>query len=199
MWLFGKKQDVNDEELVARYLSTGDKSLVGQLFEKHARTVFGVCLFYFKDKAVAKDAVMHIFEKLMVELRRTEVKNFQGWLSFVVRNHCLNELRKNKGRHFVSEHYLDFEMQEPRLEEEQKIAMVSEERMLAHLREVLPQLKEKQRQCVELFYLREQSYEQISKTTGYTLNEVKSYIQNGKRNLKLMIESKEKSKGNDAA
>ena len=96
MWLFKKRDFATDEELALNYYNTGDKELVGQLFEKHVKTVFGVCLFYFKDKDVAKDAVMQIFEKLITELKRTEVKNFNGWLSFVVRNYCISEIRKNK-------------------------------------------------------------------------------------------------------
>ncbi len=190
MWLFGKKNISDDEELVLHYYHSGDKKYVGLLFEKHVKTVYGVCLFYFRDKAVAQDLVMQIFEKLMVELRKSEVKNFKAWLGFVVRNHCINELRKNKNKHFVPESYLDFELKAPLWEEEEKIHAVSDELMLAYMKESLPGLKDKQRQCVELFYLQSQSYQQISEQTGFLVNEVKSYIQNGKRNLKLMIEEK---------
>src|SRR4051812_11384600 len=101
MWLFKKKDTLSDEALALNYFRSGDKALVGDLFEKHVKTVFGVCLFYFRDKDLAKDAVMQIFEKLITELRKTEIKNFKGWLSFVVRNHCIGELRKTKGKHFV--------------------------------------------------------------------------------------------------
>ena len=99
MWLFKKRDFATDEELALNYYKTGDKELVGLLFEKHVKTVFGVCLFYFRDKDIAKDAVMQIFEKLITELKKTEVKNFKGWLSFVVRNYCISEIRKNKNRY----------------------------------------------------------------------------------------------------
>jgi len=198
MWLFKKKDTLSDEELALNYFRSGDKALVGDLFEKHVKTVFGVCLFYFRDKDLAKDAVMQIFEKLIVELRKTEVKNFKGWLSFVVRNYCIGELRKNKNKHFVPETYLDFEVNETSLEEEEKIAQVNDELMLDYMKEALPQLKENQRKCVELFYLKSQSYQQISDATQFSINEVKSYIQNGKRNLKLLIEEKIKNKKNAA-
>lgn len=98
MWLFSKKNKASDESLVQEYYRSGNKAMVGDLFERHVRTVFGVCLFYFRDKEQARDAVMQIFEKLIGELRKNEVKNFQAWLSFVVRNHCISELRKKKGR-----------------------------------------------------------------------------------------------------
>jgi RNA polymerase sigma-70 factor (ECF subfamily) len=198
MWLSGIKKEQTDEKLVEEYFRTGDRALMGHLFEKHVKTVFGVCLFYFRDKEKAKDAVMQVFEKLISELRRSEVRNFKGWLSFVVRNHCLNEIRTSRAKQFVPEHYLDFEVRHADLEEEERIAAVKEDEMITHIRELLPQLKEKQRVCIEMFYLRQLSYEEVAAATGYSPGEVKSYIQNGKRNLKLMIESLQKKK-NDAA
>jgi RNA polymerase sigma-70 factor (ECF subfamily) len=141
---------------------------------------------------------MQIFEKLIVDLRKTEVKNFKAWLGFVVRNYCISELRKKKGRYFLPETYLDFEVRETSLEEEEKIAQVNEDLLLNHLKEVLPQLKENQRICLEDFYLKGLSYQEISDKTHFSLNEVKSYIQNGKRNLKLLIEAKIKTNNNAA-
>lgn len=196
MWLFKKKNNTSDEVLVKEYFNSGNKELVGILFENHVKTVFGVCLFYYRDKDQAKDAVMQIFEKLIHDLRKTEVKNFKPWLSFVVRNHCISELRKNKGKYFLPESYLDFEIQEPELEAEEKISRVNEEKMIEYMTLVLPQLKENQKICVELFYLKGLSYQQISDDTSFTINEVKSYIQNGKRNLKLLIEERIKNKKN---
>lgn len=188
MWLFGRKNKTDDETLAKDYFQSGNKSLVGDLFERHVKTVYGVCLFYFRDKDEAKDAVMQIFEKLLADLKKTEVRNFKAWLSFVVRNYCISELRKK--RRTLPESYLDFEIRETSLEEEERLAQVSEDRLLQYMKEALPGLKESQRICVEAFYLKSQSYQDISEQTGFSLNEVKSYIQNGKRNLKLMIEAK---------
>jgi RNA polymerase sigma factor (sigma-70 family) len=193
MWLFKRKKDLNDDELVKAYFTSGNKSLMGHLFEKHVVNVYGACLFYFNDKEQAKDAVMQIFEKMITELRKTQVQNFKAWLSFVVRNYCISELRKNKVRHFVPETYLDFEMSEASLEEEERIASVEEDKMLAYMKEMLPRLKENQKICLELFYIKDLSYQEISEQTGYGIGEVKSYIQNGKRKLKLLIESRAKS------
>ncbi|MDP1803279.1 MAG: sigma-70 family RNA polymerase sigma factor [Bacteroidota bacterium] len=196
MWLFKKRDFATDEELALNYFNTGDKELVGLLFEKHVKTVFGVCLFYFRDKDVAKDAVMQIFEKLITELKRTEVKNFKGWLSFVVRNYCISEIRKNKNKYRLPESYLEFELTETTIEEEEKVLGVSDEVMIDQMQAGLSELKENQKLCIELFYLKGQSYQQICDKTNFSLNEVKSYIQNGKRNLKLLIEAKIKNKKN---
>lgn len=194
MWLRGKDNTVNDEELAVRYFETGDQSVFGILFERHVKTVYGVCLFYFRDEDKAKDVAMHVFEKLMQELRKSRVKYFKAWLSFVVRNFCISELRKEKGKKFLPETYLDFEIQEASLEEEERIEQVNDETMLRFLEHNMTKLKENQRKCIELFYLRERSYQEVAQETGYSLNEVKSYIQNGKRNLKLLIEEQIRNK-----
>lgn len=196
MWLFKKRDFATDEELALNYFNTGDKELVGLLFEKHVKTVFGVCSFYFRDKDVAKDAVMQIFEKLITELKRTEVKNFKGWLSFVVRNYCISEIRKNKNRFNLPESYLDFELKETTIEEEEKILGVTDDDMIEYMQLCLVELKENQKVCVELFYLKNQSYQQIADKTNFSLNEVKSFIQNGKRNLKLLVEQRIKNRKN---
>lgn len=198
MWLFKKKKFASDEDLAREYYISGNKELVGDLFEKHVKTVFGVCLFYFRDKEIAKDSVMLIFEKMISDLRKTEIKNFKGWLGFVVRNHCISELRKQKNKKFVPETYLDFEIKQTHLQTEEAIESVNEDEMLTHLQVCLPVLKDNQRRCLELFYIKALSYQEISAQTNMTINEVKSHIQNGKRNLKIMIEEKIK-KGNHAA
>lgn len=197
MWLFNKKTNKTDEELVNAYRETGNKNLLGDLFKNHVQTVYGTCLFYLQDKDEAKDAVMNIFEKLMVELRQNEIKNFKAWLGFVVRNHCISAIRKKNSVLKNTKGYYDYEFKDSTYETELKIEKVNDEKMLQNLQECLPKLKEEQRKCIELFYLKNLSYQQISELTHYELNEVKSYIQNGKRNLKLLIEAQQNTPHHD--
>ncbi|MFL5765303.1 MAG: RNA polymerase sigma factor [Bacteroidia bacterium] len=175
---------LTDHELVERYRVTCDKVFVGELYNRYSHLVYGMCIHYFKDKDIAKDNVLGIFEKLFTELRKREVENFKGWLTFVVRNHCISELRKIQTRLNRDEEY-SYELKIQASGEEKDAA--EEERKLAALERALSDLNPLQRNCIELFYLRNMSYNQIVEATGYSVNEVKSYIQNGKRNLKLMI------------
>ena len=194
---FFKKKDISTKEdsvLLAEYRNTGDKTLVGELFKRYAQLVLGTCAFYLEDKDNAKDAVMQIFEKLFVDLRVKEIENFKGWLSFVVRNHCISEIRKRKTAQKKHEGFYEFEYQMPDEETESKINSVNDDEMLAHMHEAMEELRPQQKKCLELFYLNEKSYVEITKLTGYSLNEVKSFIQNGKRNLKLIIEEKKSYK-----
>ncbi len=189
MWLFKKKEYSSDEELLKHYKQSGNKDLFADLFKKHVSVVYGTCLFYLQDKDEAQDATMQLFEKLMLDINNREIDNFKGWLSFVVRNHCISIIRKNKSQNKNIKSYYEFEYEDANYETEEKINAVSDDVMLENMKQCLPKLKENQRLCVELFYLNNKSYQDIANQTGFTLNEIKSYIQNGKRNLKLLLES----------
>jgi RNA polymerase sigma factor (sigma-70 family) len=200
MFLFRKKNISTKEDsvLLEEYRLEGNKELIGELFKRYAQLVLGTCNFYLEDKDAAKDAVMQIFEKLIDELRTREIENFKGWLSFVVRNHCISEIRKRKSSRKKHEAFYEFEYQLPDELTEEKIARVDDDEMLQHMHESMAQLKPAQKKCVELFYLANKSYQEIAGLTNYSLNEVKSYIQNGKRNLKLLIEEKRKLSASNA-
>jgi len=188
MWLFKKKEYTSDEELLKHYKQSGNKELFADLFKKHVSVVYGTCLFYLQDKDEAQDATMQLFEKLMLDINNREIDNFKGWLSFVVRNHCISIIRKNKSQNKNIKSYYEFEYEDANYETEEKINNVSDDVMLENMKYCLPKLKENQRKCVELFYLNNKSYQDIANETGFSLNEIKSYIQNGKRNLKLLLE-----------
>jgi RNA polymerase sigma factor (sigma-70 family) len=176
---------LSDLELVARYKKTLDKLYVGELFKRYSHLVLGLCINYFKDKDDAKDASSQIFEKLLDELLKREVENFRVWLCFVSRNFCISALRKRKTEKGRQDDYESG--QDTFVEMESPVRHDDKELKLQQLEEAIKQLNEEQRVCVELFYLQEQSYQDIAAATGYTLNEVKSFLQNGKRNLKNIL------------
>ena len=194
MWLFKKKEYTSDEDILKHYKQTGDKEIFADLFKKHVTVVYGTCLFYLQDKDEARDATMQLFEKLLLDINNREIDYFKGWLSFVVRNHCLSLIRKQKSQSKNVKMYYEFEYQEANLETEESIGRVGDEQMLEQMKQSLPKLKEGQRICVELFYLKDKSYQEIANETSYSLNEIKSYIQNGKRNLKLLMEEQPRKK-----
>ena len=185
--LFNSKSDPNklsDEELIEKFLKTGDKPLFGILFQRYTHLVFGSCMKYLKNKDESEDAVMDIFEKLMSELREHDVRNFKGWIYTVSRNHCLMKLRSEKKMQMTNDEEklegLVVEMPEPM----HLSTTVKKEIELINLEQAMTKLSDEQRTCLELFYIQEKCYNEVATITKYSLNEVKSYIQNGKRNLK---------------
>lgn len=178
--------------MVSRYKQTGDNALVGILFERYTHLVMGVCMKYLKDEDESQDALMQIFEKLLVDLKKHEIAQFKGWLYSVARNHCLMFLRSRQSE-LKKQKELKKDMTVlMELDDQVHLSNVNnKEKQLSQLEEGISQLNEEQRRCVELFYLQEKCYQEVAEITGYSMNQVKSYIQNGKRNLKIYLTGKQ--------
>lgn len=189
----GKHPDKSDGELLGKYKNSGNLDVLGELYSRYMHLVYGVSLKYFRDRDDAQDAVIHIFEKLIIDLPRHEVRNFKSWLYVLTKNHCLMEIRSRKSadsrleglkieQEFMESvdelHPLDREdnSMEPSLEEA--------------LKDCIEQLKTEQKQCIELFYYQNLCYQEIADSLKMEEKKVKSYLQNGKRNLKICLEGK---------
>lgn len=179
-------QASSDEDLVNKYRFSHDTKYIGELYTRYTHLVFGVCMKYFKDPIEAEDAVMQIFEKLTEDLKKHEVEYFRGWLHMVAKNHCLMKLRKDQTK---KKRETEFnQTQESVVEKAEEVHLNNEKQkkeiQLEQMEKNLHTLKEEQRTCIELFFLKEMSYQEVSDKTGFSLKEVKSHIQNGKRNLR---------------
>ncbi|MGV3762087.1 RNA polymerase sigma factor [Parapedobacter sp.] len=179
------KKDVADDVLLRRYRDTGDMEVLGELYQAHAEMVYYVCMRYLKNSERSKDAVMQIFEELIHKVNKQDIQRFGSWLYVLSRNHCLMQLRAEKNRHQVSiDEFVEFPLAvHPDGDVEEK------EKQLTALEQCMERLPEKQKRSMDLFFLNEKCYKEIAESTGYSLKEVKSYIQNGKRNLKLCMEA----------
>jgi len=173
-----------DDELVYRYVNLHDNTAINYIYERYGHLVFGVCMKYLKDTEAAKDMTQQIFIKMLDDLNRFHINNFKPWLFKVAKNTCLMQLRSSQP---ATNNKIDVpEDMEFERETHQKI---EQEERLNNLEAALAQLSEEQRICIELFYLKKLTYAEIVQQTEYTLLQVKSYIQNGKRNLKIKMES----------
>lgn len=184
-WFNNTKQSdpVTDEVLLKRYRETQDLAVLGQLFQSHASMVYYVCYRYLQDSDLSKDAVMQIFEELIVKVNKQEINKFGSWLYVLSRNYCLMQLRSGKKMQYVSfDDVVEFPSDLHQEDQEKK------ERVLTALELCIEKLPEKQQQSINLFFLKEKCYKEIVDFTGYSLNDVKSYIQNGKRNLQICMD-----------
>lgn len=182
-----------DKELLTAFKETGDINHLSNLYQRYMDLVFGVCLKYFKDADRCKDAVMDIFDELNTKLRQHEVDNFKGWLHVLARNYCLMQLRSPRNLKTM-------EFNPAFMQSEQIMHLNGEtqerEENFKKLEQCMQALPEEQRITVELFYLENKCYNEIAAITGYDWSKVRSYIQNGKRNLKICMEEKQ-LKSND--
>ena len=164
-------------------------SVLGELYQRYMELVYGVCLKYFKEPETAKDSVMQIFEELVSKLKKHEVENFKGWLHQVAKNHCLMQLRTPKNLKIV-EFKSDFVQSE---ENVHLNGVLEKEENFKKLEICLGTLTDEQRTAIKLFYLDGKCYNEIVETTGHDWNQVRSLIQNGRRNLKNCMEKSQES------
>ena len=182
-----KYSNYSDNDLINTFLEKDDNNLVGVLYERYGHLVLGLCIKYLKNKDEAQDAVIQIFTGLMKDLKKHKIEYFKSWLYVYSKNFCLMELRKRQSVlkkelelkenvHLI----MDFSNPEHLNEKEKQITIMEK---------ALDLLNTEQKKCIDLFYLKNKSYVEIVDITGYTANEVKSHIQNGKRNLKIKMET----------
>jgi len=175
---------LSDKELVTLYKESEDLSVLGELYQRYMELVFGVCLKYFKETERAKDAVMQVFEELVSKLKKHEVDNFRGWLHQVAKNHCLMQLRTPKNLKTV-------EFKTDLVQNEENVhlnGVLEKEENFKKLEYCIGTLTSEQQEAIRLFYLEEKCYNEIVEITGQEWNQVRSFIQNGRRNLKICME-----------
>lgn len=185
MFKLSKYKNYTDTEVINNYLQSNDSQCIGELYNRYSHLVLGLCIKYLKNKDDASDMVITIFTGLMNDLKKHKISYFKSWLYVYSKNSCLMALRKRqselKKELDLKENFtliMDFSNPEHLIEKETQINQ---------LENAIFQLNKEQKVCIELFYLQNKSYLEIEKLTGYTNNEVKSHIQNGKRNLKLKL------------
>ncbi len=174
----------DDDRLLAEFIDTGNASLLGQLYARYMPLVYGLCLKYLGNAADAEDAVMEIFEELVDKVAGYRIRTFRTWLWSVARNHCLQRLRREKRTARV-----DFD--DRFMESAPLLHLLSEgddEAALTALGRCMEKLPERQREAVTMFFIDHRSYADIADATLGEVKGVKSYIQNGKRNLRLCLE-----------
>ena len=177
----------SDSELLNQYLRSGNLEILGELYNNYIHLVYGVCLKYLNDREESKDAVNKIFENLIVEIPKFEIQNFRSWLYVVTKNHCLMEIRKKKSEKKQFEKYSeDFFMDSTDFLH--PIDEASDEDLHENLRNCIERLKHEQKQCIVMFYFDKKCYKEISDELNMEQKKVKSFIQNGKRNLKICLE-----------
>ena len=174
---------LTDQEILQHFYADHDNDWLGPLLERYTLLLYGVCMKYLKNSEEARDAVQQIFLKAITELHKYEVSYFGSWVYMIAKNHCLMSLRNRRREVTVdrlAEQAIPAENPDP----------LKDEQILRELEEALQHLNQEQKTCIRLFYLQRKSYQMVASETGYNILQVKSYIQNGKRNLRLLLEKR---------
>ncbi len=180
---------ITDQELLERFYADHDNQWLGILLERYTLLLLGVCMKYLKNEELARDSVQQIFLKAITELQKYKVEYFKSWIYMVAKNHCLMQLRDKPGKNTIE---IRDSIPAEAIEAD-KESLLLNEKTYEYMSEALKELNADQQLCVTLFYMEKKSYQQIADQTGYSMMQVKSHIQNGKRNLRLLIEKKMKA------
>jgi RNA polymerase sigma-70 factor (ECF subfamily) len=184
----------SDEELINEFSSGRDIKVLGKLYSGYMHLVYGLCLKYLKDRDESKDAVMQIFEKLIVEIPKQKIENFRSWLHVVTKNYCLMQLRTQKS---IGEKHNEWAIDPGNfMENNSDLHPIDRDEVdiEAGLADCIERLNDEQKECIRQFYYESRCYSEIAKNLSIDEKKVKSHLQNGKRNLKLCLEEKNERK-----
>jgi RNA polymerase sigma-70 factor (ECF subfamily) len=189
--IFNKSDNsvLKDEDLITKYRFSHDNTYLGELYLRYLPYVYGVALNQLKSQTEAEELSMTVFNKISSDLKRIEVRQFSDWLYKLVLDLCNIEVRKKTAGKGESKQILIEELSDEKndlyINTEDGVKLDSNSLRLA-----INTLNESQKICIDLFYIQNRSYQEVAETTGYTINQVKTNIQNGKRLLKSYLEIK---------
>jgi len=176
---------LSDEDIISLYKEKQWNSCIDELYQRYSHMVFGVCLKYVKQTENAEDLTLSLFASLTEKLLQHQVQHFKSWLYVSARNSSLMFLRANKMNQELKQDDLLYDDSDQRLDEK-----LEKDELIESLIMVFEELKQEQRICVQLFYLQKKSYEEVAKITNYSMKEVNSHLQNGRRNLKILLDKR---------
>jgi RNA polymerase sigma-70 factor (ECF subfamily) len=180
-----KYDHITDAELLENFYKDHDNRWLGILLPRYTLLLLGVCMKYLKNEEDARDCVQQIFLKVINELRKYKVEYFKSWIYMIAKNHCLMKLRDHKN---VIVELREHATMAENAETDKKFH-IEKDQLLQRMEAALNKLNPDQKLCVKLFYLQKKSYSEVAEITGFSMMQVKSYLQNGKRNLKLLLEN----------
>lgn len=183
-------QQLSDEELVSRFSETQQQTYFEELYRRYMHLAYGVCLKLMKNEDEARDVVSDVFKILFLKLPKADVKSFKAYLYTVSRNECIAKLRQRKSEMEKLAKYNHVENSPTDFMESDGFAALfnAHPTMEQEVERAVAQLGDEQKTCVRLFFYEDKSYREIATETGFTEKQVKSYLQNGKRNLRILLE-----------
>lgn len=178
--------ELSDIELLNLYHKSGKVDYLGILFKRYTKILLGVSLKYTSDIHDAEDVVQQVFIKFL-EQTPPNIQNVGGYLFFMTKNESLNFLKKSSNKYHYQPIGGEFEVKD---ENELELNILLEKEGHAQLlQNAIDSLKEDQRNAINSFYFHKKSYEEVAQQFNWTVGEVKSHIQNAKRNLKIKLEN----------
>lgn len=173
---------VPDEEIVRRFRETGENVWFAELFARHSKRVYFACRGFSGDGGAAEDATQETFLRAYERIHLFGGGDFCGWLMRIARNICIDHWRKRRPEAAIEDLGPESAAAEGAALPDYD-ARLSAERVWQEMNQLAPE----QRRCLEM-KIEGYSYEETAARTGWTVDAVKSHLQNGRRMLWLRME-----------
>ena len=171
----------SDEEIALHFKQTGDNEFFSQLFAKHRKKVFFVCRSFFDDGSAAEDATQETFLRAYLYIAQFHGGDFSSWIMRIAKNACIDEWRKRRPVSEFDETTTAGGSAADTFSSSIDLRLTVE-KVIKEMR-FLPS---EQQQCLEL-KIEGYSYEETAVRTGFTVDAVKSHLQNGRRMLWIKV------------
>lgn len=169
---------MEDDIQSVRKILAGDKQAYIDIINQYKNPLYATILRMTKNPQTAQDLLQEAFIKVYEQLRKYDQKgSFKNWLYKVTVNHCLDQLRKKN---------LKIEqVDEERLvnETSPEIVFLKKEKS-RELERLISGLPEDERLILLLRYANDLSYEDICKTLGVSLADVRNKLHRAKKKLR---------------
>lgn len=175
-------KNAREAEWVELFRTTGHNEYFERLYELCRKKVYARCLQLLRNSTEAEDVTHEVFLRAFEKFSSLKGGNFSGWVSKIACNLCLNRIRDGiTHRRLLEESQLETKALQPASVERETIQ--AEYMRIAH--GIIQELQPEQRKVLLLKYLEGLSYREIEQITGYDGNQVRSYLQNARRNFQL--------------
>lgn len=171
-------RDRSETELVTELLARRDGRIFEELYRRSRRKIFGVCFNLLGEAAAAEDACHDAYIRAWEKLDSLRGSDFTAWVRRIAANRCYDELRRRRPDELDENH------PEPATDHRIDRSVIARQELDRAI-DVIASLEEHQRRVFLLRHIDHHSYEEISEATGFDAKQVKSYLQNARRNFHL--------------
>ena len=176
----GARDELSVAELVERYRAARDADDFAELYRRLRRRVFGAALRVVDDAGTAEELCHDAFVRAYARFPSFRGGEFAAWVCRIASNLALNALRRRRAAL-----RLEAEVENPPATAGVERRMISRQQVEI-AGEILAGLRPEQRRVFVLRQLEGRSHPEISALTGYSAGEVRSYLQNARRNFALL-------------
>jgi len=164
------------------------KQTFRNLVDQYQQLVYSQAFFIVSDKGDAEDATQEAYERLWSVMHSDmfDIGSAKAWLLHVVRNICIDKLRRRKP-------IADTEMDEFESESAQSkpVAQLMSKQVSAWLSAAIERLKEPYRSLIILADLQQRSIKEVAMALDLNENQAKVYIHRGRKQLRGFLQGTE--------